>query len=100
MLSGTEGPLSLVGEMGALKLREQPVKARFMAVPKVNYVGTKGKIESVEARGQPCKCRTFYAAIDELRSSTEFAGRTASHRHELTLGLTEVGGKPGRPSKL
>jgi hypothetical protein len=50
MLSGTEGPLSLVSEMGALKLREQPIKARFIAVPKVDYVGTKGKIESLNTQ--------------------------------------------------
>jgi GYF domain 2 len=41
MLAGSEGPLSLVSELGALKLREEPIKARFAAVPKVDYVGTK-----------------------------------------------------------
>jgi tetratricopeptide (TPR) repeat protein/very-short-patch-repair endonuclease len=50
MLGGTEGSLSLVSEMGALKLREQPIKARFVAVPKVDYVGTKGKIESLNTQ--------------------------------------------------
>ena len=50
MLSGTEGPLSLVSQMGALILREQPVKARFIAVPKVDYVGTKSKIESLNTQ--------------------------------------------------
>jgi AAA domain len=47
MLSGAEGPLSLVSEMGTLKLREEPIKARFAVVPKVDYVGTKAKIESL-----------------------------------------------------
>ena len=50
MLSGTAGPLSLVSEMGALKLREQPVKARFTAMPQVDYIGAKTKIESLNTQ--------------------------------------------------
>jgi hypothetical protein len=50
MLAGAEGPLSLVSELGILKLREEPIKAQFAAVPKVDYVGTKAKIESLNTQ--------------------------------------------------
>jgi len=50
MLAGAQGPLSLVSEMGEIKLREDPIKAHFAAVPKVDYLGTKAKIESLNTQ--------------------------------------------------
>src|SRR5436189_5592504 len=50
MIGGREWRLSLVSEMGALRLREQSIKASLMAVPEGDYVGTKLNIESLNTQ--------------------------------------------------
>jgi hypothetical protein len=50
MLSGNDGPLALVSQLGELKLREGPIAERFAAVPKIDYIGAKAKIESLNTQ--------------------------------------------------
>lgn len=44
------GKLAVVCRLGELKIREADVSARFSAVPKVNYISSKAKIESLNTQ--------------------------------------------------
>jgi len=50
LLEGEDGPLALLGRLGALKLREARIRDKFLAVPQVDYVGEKTKIESLNTQ--------------------------------------------------
>jgi AAA domain/Tetratricopeptide repeat len=50
LLAGENGPLALVLRLAALKLRETRISAHFVDVPKVDYVGAKSKIESLNTQ--------------------------------------------------
>jgi hypothetical protein len=50
MLEANEGSLSLVNRLADLKIRESLISARFSAVPKLNYIDAKAKIESLNTQ--------------------------------------------------
>jgi hypothetical protein len=50
MLEAGEGSLSLVNRLADLKVRESIISARFLAVPKLNYIDAKAKIESLNTQ--------------------------------------------------
>jgi hypothetical protein len=50
MLEADEGVLSLVNRLADLKIRETLISARFLAVPKLNYIDAKAKIESLNTQ--------------------------------------------------
>ncbi len=50
LLDGDDGPLALLGRLGALKLREARIREKFTAVPQVDYIGAKTKIESLNTQ--------------------------------------------------
>ena len=50
MLEEQGGSLAVVCRLGELKVREAIIGARFAAVPKVNYIGAKAKIESLNTQ--------------------------------------------------
>jgi hypothetical protein len=50
MLEANEGSLSLVNRLADLKLRESIISSRFLAVPKLNYIDAKAKIESLNTQ--------------------------------------------------
>jgi hypothetical protein len=50
MLDGVTGPMELVDRIGALKAREALVRGRFEAVPEVDYLGAKTRIESLNTQ--------------------------------------------------
>jgi hypothetical protein len=50
MLADNDGPLALVARLGELKLREARIAARFASVPKIDYIGAKAKIESLNTQ--------------------------------------------------
>jgi len=50
MLAGEEGAYSLITRLVALKRREARIAERFAKVPKINYIGAKSKIESLNTQ--------------------------------------------------
>jgi hypothetical protein len=50
MLEANEGSLSLVNRLADLKVRESLINARFLAVPKLNYIDAKARIESLNTQ--------------------------------------------------
>jgi AAA domain/Sulfatase-modifying factor enzyme 1 len=50
MLEANEGSLSLVNRLADLKVREFLISARFLAVPKLDYIDAKSKIESLNTQ--------------------------------------------------
>jgi AAA domain len=50
MLEANEGSLSLVNRLADLKVREFLISARFLAVPKLDYIDAKAKIESLNTQ--------------------------------------------------
>jgi hypothetical protein len=50
MLEANEGVLSLVNRLADLKIREALISAYFSAVPKLNYIDAKAKIESLNTQ--------------------------------------------------
>jgi tetratricopeptide (TPR) repeat protein len=50
MLMASAGPLAPVSELAELKAREEPIRARFAAVPKIDYVGAKARIENLNTQ--------------------------------------------------
>ena len=50
MLAANDGPLALVLRLAELKLREARIAARFANVPKIDYIGAKTKIESLNTQ--------------------------------------------------
>lgn len=50
LLESDDGPLAWLDHMGALKLREAGIRKKFTAVPQVDYVGAKTKIESLNTQ--------------------------------------------------
>ena len=50
MIAGNAGPLGLVVCLGELKLREARIAEQFANVPKIDYIGAKGKIESLNTQ--------------------------------------------------
>jgi hypothetical protein len=47
LLAGSDGPLALLDRLGALKRREADIREKFTAIPQVDYIGAKTKIESL-----------------------------------------------------
>jgi AAA domain len=50
MLAGNDGPMGVVVRIAELKLREARIAERFSKVPKVDYIGAKAKIESLNTQ--------------------------------------------------
>jgi hypothetical protein len=50
MLAGNDGPLGFVVRLAELKLREARIAERFANVPKIDYIGAKAKIESLNTQ--------------------------------------------------
>jgi hypothetical protein len=50
MLAGEDGPFALLTRLAALKSRESAIADRFEKVPKIDYIGTKTKIESLNTQ--------------------------------------------------
>jgi superfamily I DNA and/or RNA helicase len=50
MLDEQEGSLAVVSRLGELKIREAAIGARFSAVPKLDYIGAKKRIESLNTQ--------------------------------------------------
>jgi hypothetical protein len=50
MLAESDRTLSLINEVGNLRLREESIKSRFRDVPKIDYVGSKSRIESLNTQ--------------------------------------------------
>jgi len=50
VLAGNDGPLGLVVRLADLKLREARIAERFANVPKIDYIGAKTKIESLNTQ--------------------------------------------------
>jgi len=50
MISGSDGPFALLTRLAALKTRERAIADRFRKVPKIDYIGTKTKIESLNTQ--------------------------------------------------
>src|SRR5260370_1628611 len=47
LLDGSDVPLALLDRLGALKRREADIREKFTAIPQVDYIGAKTKIESL-----------------------------------------------------
>jgi hypothetical protein len=50
MLAGDDGPCALVGKLAGLKRREARIAEQFAKVPKIDYIGAKSKIESLNTQ--------------------------------------------------
>ena len=50
VLDGSDVPLALLDRLGALKRREADIREKFIAIPQVNYIGAKTKIESLNTQ--------------------------------------------------
>jgi tetratricopeptide (TPR) repeat protein len=50
LLDGSDGPLALLDRLGALKRREADIREKFTAIPQVDYIGAKTKIESLNTQ--------------------------------------------------
>ena len=50
LLDGSNGPLALFDRLGALKRRETGIGEQFTAIPQVDYIGAKTKIESLNTQ--------------------------------------------------
>jgi hypothetical protein len=50
MLGGNAGPLALVSRLATLKLREERIGIQFASIPKIDYIGAKTKIESLNTQ--------------------------------------------------
>lgn len=50
MLGGEDSPLALLKCLAALKSRERAITGRFKKVPKIDYIGSKTKIESLNTQ--------------------------------------------------
>ena len=50
MLAGKDGPFALLTRLAALKSRERAIADCFEKVPKIDYIGTKTKIESLNTQ--------------------------------------------------
>jgi hypothetical protein len=50
LLDGDGSPMELLDQLGALKLREAHIREKFTAVPQLDYIGAKTKIESLNTQ--------------------------------------------------
>jgi len=50
LLAGHDGPLSLLLKLADLKRREARIAQSFASAPKVDYIGAKAKIESLNTQ--------------------------------------------------
>jgi hypothetical protein len=50
MLAGSDGPLGFVVRLADIKVREAQIGQRFASIPKIDYIGAKSKIESLNTQ--------------------------------------------------
>lgn len=50
LVAGSDGPLALICKLAAIKLRERNIATQFSNIPKIDYIGAKSKIESLNTQ--------------------------------------------------
>jgi hypothetical protein len=78
MISGSDGPFALLTRLAALKTRQRAIADRFRKVQKIDYIGAKTKIESLNAQmlAEHIDDRLFIEFYDNKKNARWLSGKS------------------------